>query len=116
LSEVRPLVRGFHREPATIFSEASQRRNRIVTCIADARDMQEDEKRRKKIRVTEEPEVHVYPVEDGYVAEGPGFYVWDEDWSDVIRAVADFARGSRKIARTSRMLWIRPELDPFTAS
>lgn len=77
--------------------------------------MREDEERKKKIRVAAESEVHVYPVEDGYAAEGPGFYVWDEDWSAVIRAVAEFARGSREIPPTGRMLRIQPEADPLAA-
>jgi hypothetical protein len=58
------------------------------------------------MRMTVRPEVYLYPVEDGYVAEGPGFYVWDEDRSEVIRAVQAFARGARPGTTTRRLLRI----------
>ena len=31
--------------------------------------------------------------EDGYVAEGPGFYIWDEDAAEVRRAAEELSRG-----------------------
>jgi hypothetical protein len=33
--------------------------------------------------------------ENGYCAEGPGFYVWDEDRREVTRIARDLARGVR---------------------
>jgi len=62
------------------------------------------------MRVAVRPGVFLYPVENGYAAEGPGFYVWDEDRSEVIRAVGELARGGRAVPRTRRML--RIELGP----
>jgi len=101
---------------AAIFSKPPRFCNQIVTCIDDACHMRrQEEERRMKIRIATDPEVHVYSVGDGYVAEGRGFYVWDEDWSAVIRAAGEFARGSKEIPPTGRMLRIEPRPDPGAA-
>lgn len=72
--------------------------------------MQTKERSEKQARTPVQPGVCLYPVGNGYAAEGRGFYVWDEDRSEVIRAVRELARGGRAVPRTRRML--RIELGP----
>lgn len=40
----------------------------------------------------------------GYALEGPGFYVWDEDREEVLRAARALRRGSLRVAPSSRFL------------
>jgi len=63
-----------------------------------------------------ELEVRIYPVEDGYVAEGPGFYAWDEEQNEILRAVREFVGGGGTITPTNRMLRIPLKSDPRAAS
>lgn len=51
----------------------------------------------------------VRPHEGGYVAEGPGFYVWDEEATEVLRAVRDLERGWHDTPPTRRFLLIKPD-------
>jgi hypothetical protein len=51
----------------------------------------------------------IRPHEGGYVAEGPGFYVWDEDRTEVLRAVLDLERGCVDTPPTRRFLLIEPD-------
>jgi hypothetical protein len=115
LAALRIRSTGARERQATIFSKPPRFCNRIVTGIDDACSMRKGEKGKMKIRVATDPEVHVYSVEDGYVAEGPGFYVWDEDWNAVIRAAGEFARGGKEIPATGRMLRIQREPDSCAA-
>ena len=62
------------------------------------------------------PRVCVRRVEGGYVAEGPGFYVWDEDRLEVERAARELSRGSAAIPPTRRMLRIPLEPDVLVGS
>lgn len=54
------------------------------------------------------PAVPIRRREGGYAAEGPGFYLWDEDPREVLRVVREFARGNFKVAPTSRLLRVPP--------
>jgi len=63
----------------------------------------------------EPPDIRVEPTRDGFFAEGPGFYVWDEDRSEMIRAVREFMQGCAEITPTRRMLLIPPEPIPPAA-
>jgi hypothetical protein len=49
---------------------------------------------------------------DGYVADGPGFYIWDEDPREVLRVARDLLRGHFSTRPTTRLLVCRPEPDP----
>lgn len=40
----------------------------------------------------------------GYCAEGPGFYVWDEDPAEVVRVARDLERGVTPQVPTRRLL------------
>lgn len=44
----------------------------------------------------------------GYVIEGPGFYVWDEDPNEVARVARELARGEYGGRATTRLLVIPP--------
>jgi hypothetical protein len=50
--------------------------------------------------------------EGGYVAEGPGFYIWDEDPSEVLRVAAELERGNLRPAPSRRLLVIPPRERP----
>lgn len=60
-------------------------------------------------RVVSRTAVPIQPVEQGYVAEGPGFYVWDEDRDEVIRVVRELTLGGGEVTPTRRMLRILTE-------
>lgn len=53
--------------------------------------------------------------EGGYVAQGPGFYIWDEDPREVIRAARELMRGSRAVTPTTRLLILRDDFEPTPA-
>jgi hypothetical protein len=44
----------------------------------------------------------------GYAAEGPGFYIWDEDPREVFRVARELERGNFAARPTTRLLVIRP--------
>jgi len=44
--------------------------------------------------------------EGGYTLEGPGFYVWDEDRDEVLRAARDLRCGALRVSSTTRFLVI----------
>jgi hypothetical protein len=48
---------------------------------------------------------------EGYVAEGPGFYIWDEDPQEVLRVARELACGSYGGRPTTRLLVVRPAPD-----
>jgi len=45
----------------------------------------------------------------GWVAEGPGFYVWDENLKEVARAARELQKGNYAVSPTRRMLIIQPQ-------
>jgi len=45
----------------------------------------------------------------GWVAEGPGYYVWDENPSEVVRAAQELQRGNYAVPPTRRMLIVQPQ-------
>lgn len=55
----------------------------------------------------------------GYVAEGPGFYIWDEDPGEVLRVARELGRGNRRPKPSARLLIVPPggeaEPDPGPA-
>lgn len=64
------------------------------------------------------PGAHSVPIrrrDGGYCAEGPGFYVWDEDPLEVLRVARDLARGIPPRVPTQRLLIVpaagRPDAD-----
>jgi hypothetical protein len=44
--------------------------------------------------------------EGGYTLEGSGFYVWDEDRDEVLRAARDLRRGALPVSSTTRFLLV----------
>jgi hypothetical protein len=53
--------------------------------------------------------------EGGYVAQGPGFYIWDEDPEEVARAARDLMQGRRAVPPTARLLVLRDDFEPTPA-
>jgi len=56
---------------------------------------------------THMPGAHSVPIrrrDGGYCAEGPGFYVWDEDPAEVLRVARDLERGVAPRVPTQRLL------------
>lgn len=50
---------------------------------------------------------HAIPLrrhQGGFVAEGPGFYIWDEDPNEVLRVARDLGRGRLDAKPTARFL------------
>lgn len=45
----------------------------------------------------------------GWVAEGPGFYVWDEDRGEVARTAGELQKGNYAVRPARRMLIIQPQ-------
>jgi hypothetical protein len=43
----------------------------------------------------------------GYAANGPGFYIWDEDVNEVLRIARELERGSVNLNRTTRFMLSR---------
>jgi hypothetical protein len=43
----------------------------------------------------------------GYAADGPGFYIWDEDLGEVLRMARELAHGSVRLTSTARFLQLR---------
>jgi len=43
----------------------------------------------------------------GYAANGPGFYIWDEDVNEVLRMARELERGSVNLNRTTRFMLSR---------
>jgi hypothetical protein len=50
--------------------------------------------------------------EGGYVAQGPGFYVWDEDPNEVVRVTNELQRGNLDVAPSRRFLLMRDAFAP----
>ncbi len=46
--------------------------------------------------------------EGGYCAEGPGFYIWDEDLREVSRVARELGRGIYPTVPTQRLLIVAP--------
>ena len=49
--------------------------------------------------------------EGGYVVQGPGFYIWDEDPREVVRAARELLRGGRRVTPTTRLLILRDDFE-----
>jgi hypothetical protein len=49
--------------------------------------------------------------EGGYVVQGPGFYIWDEDPREVLRAAREIQRGGRRVTPTARLLILRDDFE-----
>jgi len=65
------------------------------------------------------PETNVVPIrkaQGGYVAEGPGFYIWDEDPGKVSRAARAIGRGRYEVGPTTRLLIVRDDFTPLPAA
>lgn len=65
-------------------------------------------KMEQDIRWPGKPAVPIRRCEGGYAAEGPGFYLWDEDPREVVRVVCEFARGNFNVVPTTRLLRVPP--------
>lgn len=52
---------------------------------------------------------------EGYAAEGPGFYIWDEDPQEVFRVARELERGNFSARPTRRLLVVPPSPDPTPA-
>ena len=67
---------------------------------------------RARLRI---PGMFTIPIrrdEDGYVAQGPGFYIWDEDPEEVVRVTSELQRGNLDVAPTRRFLLMRDAFAP----
>ena len=67
---------------------------------------------RARLRI---PGMFTIPIqrdEDGYVAQGPGFYIWDEDPEEVVRVTSELQRGNFDVAPTRRFLLMRDAFAP----
>lgn len=53
---------------------------------------------------------------NGFCLDGPGFYVWDPDPREVLRAAAALRRGTLPRPAPRRMLWIQPQEESPAAS
>jgi len=60
-------------------------------------------------------EIRVRLRGDGYSIEGPGFYVWDLDRAEVVRAAGELSRGRLPDPAPCRMLVIPGEDGPGLA-
>lgn len=61
---------------------------------------------KRRIDLEERPAVPIRRHEGGYAAEGPGFYIWDEDLGEVFRAARQLAAGVPRVTPTRRFLVI----------
>ena len=64
------------------------------------------------------PGTNAIPIrrhENGFVVEGPGFYIWDEDPREVLRAARELMRGSHAVTPTTRLLILRDDFKPAPA-
>ena len=64
------------------------------------------------------PGTNVVPLrrhEGGYVAQGPGFYIWDEDPIEVARMAREYRQGNFDATPTARLLILRKDFEPTTA-
>ena len=52
----------------------------------------------------------------GFVAQGPGFYIWDEDPREVLEAVCSLVMGSAGTASTARFMVIAGDAAPADRS
>ena len=50
--------------------------------------------------------------EGGFAAQGPGFYIWDEDAKAVMRAARELLRGNFKVNPTTRFMVMRDDFQP----
>ena len=57
--------------------------------------------------------IPIRPEGSGYAADGPGFYIWDEDMHEVLRMAREFARGRVTPTSTTRFILVR---EPSRAS
>lgn len=53
------------------------------------------------------PAIPIRRSGEGYVAEGPGFYIWDEDPQEVFRVARELERGNFTARPTTRLLVVR---------
>jgi hypothetical protein len=58
----------------------------------------------RRVDLSDTTRVPIRRHEGGYAAEGPGFYVWDENLDEVIRAARQLERGELQITPTRRLL------------
>lgn len=63
-------------------------------------------------RLRETPTVPIRRSGEGYVAEGPGFYIWDEDPMEVLRVARALQRGNHAVRPTRRLLVVHPDCAP----
>ncbi len=62
---------------------------------------------RLKARLTRPTAMPIRRQGSGYAANGPGFYLWDEDVNEVLRMARELERGSVKLNRTTRFMLAR---------
>jgi hypothetical protein len=63
-----------------------------------------------KARQVETTVIPIRPEGNGYAADGPGFYIWDEDMNEVLRMARDLQRGIVTRTPTSRFMLLREAL------
>jgi hypothetical protein len=54
--------------------------------------------------------IPIRPEGSGYAADGPGYYIWDEDMNEVARMAREFARGTITRTPTTRFMLLREAL------
>jgi hypothetical protein len=60
-----------------------------------------------KTKLTRPTAVAIRRQGTGYAADGPGFYIWDEDMNEVLRMARELERGSVNLTRTTRFMLSR---------
>ena len=60
-----------------------------------------------KARLSKPTAVPIRRQGTGYAANGPGFYIWDEDVNEVLRMARELERGSVNLNRTTRFMLAR---------
>jgi hypothetical protein len=59
---------------------------------------------KRSLRISGTPSVPIREHGGGFVAEGPGFYIWDEDPCEPLRVARDLEQGDFDIGRR-RACW-----------
>jgi len=71
-------------------------------------------RRNVRLRGTETTPIRRH--EGGFVAEGPGFYIWDEDREVVSRAVREIEQGLENADPPARLLILCDDFTPLPAA
>ena len=60
-----------------------------------------------KTRLPRKTAIAIRRHEGGFVVDGPGYYIWDEDPNEVLRMARALERGGINVNTTARFLIVR---------